>query len=170
MQAQKNLCLHRAWRLSVVFLMNHLDIKTQAQIFSLLVQVDRQSATMWTSIRRIIQLINAFEKKIENRAHAAALNFIHHNFGCIRKTLRVTLNMATGVADDLWTAEGAAAFFKTRHHQMIAFSEPPSVTAWLENAHGHFTAGGMDIRIASTFPPVFRPKIVPRSCSRLNST
>jgi hypothetical protein len=36
--------------------------------------------------------------------------------------------------------------------------------------HGHFTAGGMDIKIASTFPPVFSPKIVPRSCSRLNST
>jgi len=36
--------------------------------------------------------------------------------------------------------------------------------------HGHFTAGGMDIKIASTLPPVFRPKIVPRSCSRLNST
>lgn len=35
---------------------------------------------------------------------------------------------------------------------------------------GHFTSGGSDIRIASTLPPVFRPKIVPRSCSRLYST
>ena len=36
--------------------------------------------------------------------------------------------------------------------------------------HGHFTMGGMDDRIASTLPPVFRPNVVPRSYSRLNST
>jgi len=29
--------------------------------------------------------------------------------------------------------------------------------------YGHFTSGGMDERIESTLPPVFRPKIVPRS-------
>lgn len=37
-------------------------------------------------------------------------------------------------------------------------------------AHGHFTSGGSDIRIASMLPPVIRPNLVPRSCSRLNST
>lgn len=30
-------------------------------------------------------------------------------------------------------------------------------------SQGHFTLGGMDERIESTLPPVFRPKIVPRS-------
>jgi hypothetical protein len=32
-----------------------------------------------------------------------------------------------------------------------------------EDAHGHFTRGGMELRIDSTFPPVRRPKVVPRS-------
>jgi hypothetical protein len=36
--------------------------------------------------------------------------------------------------------------------------------------YGHFTKGGMDDRIESTFPPVLSPKMVPRSYSRLNST
>ena len=31
------------------------------------------------------------------------------------------------------------------------------------NAQGHITRGGSDIRIASGFPPVLRPKAVPRS-------
>jgi hypothetical protein len=30
-------------------------------------------------------------------------------------------------------------------------------------AQGHFTMGGMEERIDSTLPPVFKPKIVPRS-------
>jgi len=35
---------------------------------------------------------------------------------------------------------------------------------------GQRTSGGIEERIESTFPPVFRPKIVPRSYNRLNST
>jgi hypothetical protein len=35
--------------------------------------------------------------------------------------------------------------------------------------HGHFTTGGSDDRIDSTLPPVRKPKMVPRSYSRLNS-
>ncbi len=31
------------------------------------------------------------------------------------------------------------------------------------NLYGHFTVGGMDDKIESTLPPVFSPKIVPRS-------
>ncbi len=37
---------------------------------------------------------------------------------------------------------------------------------WLitrEITQGHFTNGGMEERIESTLPPVFNPKIVPRS-------
>ena len=29
--------------------------------------------------------------------------------------------------------------------------------------YGHFTSGGIELRIDSTFPPVFNPNIVPRS-------
>lgn len=36
--------------------------------------------------------------------------------------------------------------------------------------YGHFTTGGIEERIEVTLPPVFRPKVVPRSKSRLNST
>lgn len=28
---------------------------------------------------------------------------------------------------------------------------------------GHFTTGGMELRMLSTFPPVFKPNVVPRS-------
>jgi hypothetical protein len=30
-------------------------------------------------------------------------------------------------------------------------------------AYGHFTSGGIDDRMESTLPPVFSPKMVPRS-------
>jgi len=30
-------------------------------------------------------------------------------------------------------------------------------------SHGHFTSGGIEDRIDSTLPPVFKPKMVPRS-------
>ena len=45
---------------------------------------------------------------------------------------------------------------------------PPQVaTAVLAFArqfcHGHFTSGGMEERMESTLPPVFSPKMVPRS-------
>ena len=36
--------------------------------------------------------------------------------------------------------------------------------------YGQRTSGGILMRIASTLPPVFRPKSVPRSWIRLNST
>jgi NosR/NirI family transcriptional regulator, nitrous oxide reductase regulator len=42
----------------------------------------------------------------------------------------------------------------------LRIDTPGFGTAYLQ---GHFTAGGMEDRIESTFPPVFNPKIVPRS-------
>jgi hypothetical protein len=36
--------------------------------------------------------------------------------------------------------------------------------------YGHFASGGIDMRIASVLPPVYRPKAVPRSWIRMNST
>jgi hypothetical protein len=45
-------------------------------------------------------------------------------------------------------------------------SDGPRRTADLDAGrlpYGHFTTGGMEERIESTLPPVFSPKIVPRS-------
>src|SRR5579864_3775968 len=39
-----------------------------------------------------------------------------------------------------------------------------------KRTQAHFASGGSDIRMASMLPPVIRPNLVPRSCSRLNST
>jgi hypothetical protein len=33
----------------------------------------------------------------------------------------------------------------------------------MRSVQGHFTMGGMELRIDSTFPPVLRPNMVPRS-------
>ena len=38
------------------------------------------------------------------------------------------------------------------------------------NYYSHFASGGIDIKIASIFPPVSSPNFVPLSCSKLNST
>jgi len=38
-----------------------------------------------------------------------------------------------------------------------------SVNRGQVNGYGHFTSGGMEERMASTLPPVLRPKVVPRS-------
>ena len=55
---------------------------------------------------------------------------------------------------------------------LIILHTPPHPTLsplWVERAlfrsvlYGQPVSGGRDIRIASTLPPVFRPKMVPRS-------
>jgi len=40
---------------------------------------------------------------------------------------------------------------------------PPLRRNYGHALYGHLTRGGMDERIESTLPPVFRPKAVPRS-------
>ena len=56
-------------------------------------------------MRRFTRLTNGFSKKAENHAHMVSLNFMHYNFCRIHKTLRVTLAMAAGVTDRLWSVE-----------------------------------------------------------------
>ena len=53
-------------------------------------------------MRRFTRLTNAFSKKVENHAHAVALNFMYYNFVRIHQTTRVTPAMAAGVTDKLW--------------------------------------------------------------------
>jgi hypothetical protein len=46
--------------------------------------------------RRMTRLTNAFSKKVENHAHAIALDFLYYNFVRVHKTLKATPAMATG--------------------------------------------------------------------------
>ncbi len=64
--------------------------------------VERQNLTMRMSMRRFTRLTNAFSKKLENHAAAVALHYMHYNFARIRKTLRVTPAMQTGLTDYVW--------------------------------------------------------------------
>jgi IS1 family transposase len=71
--------------------------------------VERQNLTMRMSMRRMTRLTNGFSKKLENQAHAVALNFMHYNFARIHQTLRVTPAMEAGIADHVWSLEEIAA-------------------------------------------------------------
>lgn len=64
--------------------------------------VERANLTMRMHMRRFTRLTNAFSKKVENHAHAVALNFMYYNFVRIHKTLRMTPAMAAGVTKTLW--------------------------------------------------------------------
>jgi len=64
--------------------------------------VERQNLTLRMHIRRFTRLTNAFSKKVENHAHAFALNAMYYNFVKIHSSLRVTPAMAAGVTDRLW--------------------------------------------------------------------
>jgi hypothetical protein len=58
---------------------------------------------MRMQIRRLTRLTNAFSKKLENLKAAVALQFAHYNFVRVHQTLRVTLAMAAGLTDHLWS-------------------------------------------------------------------
>jgi hypothetical protein len=64
--------------------------------------VERSSLTMRMHMRRFTRLTSAFSKKVENHAHAVALQMMYYNFVRVHKTLRVTPAMEAGVADRLW--------------------------------------------------------------------
>jgi IS1 family transposase len=64
--------------------------------------VERQNLTMRMHMRRFTRLTNAFSKKVENHAHAVALNFMYYNFVRTHLTTRVTPAMAAGVTGKLW--------------------------------------------------------------------
>ena len=64
--------------------------------------VERSNLTMRMHMRRFSRPTNAFSKKVENLAHAAALHMMYYNFVHVHKTLRITPAMKAGVTDRLW--------------------------------------------------------------------
>jgi IS1 family transposase len=63
---------------------------------------ERANLTMRMHMRRFTRLTNAFSKKVENHAHAVALNFMYYNFVRIHSSVRMTPAMAAGVTSKLW--------------------------------------------------------------------
>jgi IS1 family transposase len=65
--------------------------------------VERQNLNIRMENRRMTRLTNAFSKKVENHTHQLAINFAHHNFSRVHRTLRCTPAMAAGVVSELWS-------------------------------------------------------------------
>jgi IS1 family transposase len=65
--------------------------------------VERQNLNIRMESRRMTRLTNAFSKKVENHCHQTAINFAHHNFSRIHRTLRCTPAMAAGVTSTVWS-------------------------------------------------------------------
>ncbi len=63
-------------------------------------------------MRRFTRLTNAFSKKVENHAHAFALNAMYYNFVRIHTTLKVTPAMAAGVTNKLWEMKDLVALIE----------------------------------------------------------
>lgn len=67
--------------------------------------VERQNITMLMNMRRFTRLTDAFSKKVGNLGYALALHYMYYNFARVHKTLGMTLAMAAGIADHVWTME-----------------------------------------------------------------
>jgi hypothetical protein len=65
--------------------------------------IERQNLTIRMQLRRFTRPTNAFSKKLENLKAALALLFAWYNFCRIHSSLRVTLAMAAGLSDYVWT-------------------------------------------------------------------
>ena len=64
--------------------------------------VERQNLTMRMGIRRFTRLTNAFSKRIDKHAAAAALHVMYYNFCRLHQTLKITPAMAAGLTDRVW--------------------------------------------------------------------
>jgi hypothetical protein len=60
---------------------------------------------MRTQMRHFIRLTNGFSNKVDNLRHAVMLYFMHHDFGWIHQTLRVTPALEAGVTDHIWSID-----------------------------------------------------------------
>ena len=57
---------------------------------------------------------DAFSKKFESHCHALALYFVYYNFVRIHKSLKVSLAMAAGLTDKLWSREEVIALIEAK--------------------------------------------------------
>ena len=73
-------------------------------------------------MRPFTRLTNAFSKKVDNHLHALSLRFGVYNFVRQHKTLRMSLAMAAGVSDRLWSMEDIA--------ELVAARAPKPGQAW----------------------------------------
>ena len=67
--------------------------------------IERSNLTLRMDSRRFTRLTNAFSKKLENHAHAVALDYTHYNWCRIHKSLRVTPAIEAGLTDHVWSLE-----------------------------------------------------------------
>ena len=70
--------------------------------------VGRQNITMRMNMTEFTRLTNAFSKKVQNHAHAVALQFMYYNWVRIHKTLRTTPAMAAGLSQSHWSVQDLA--------------------------------------------------------------
>lgn len=88
--------------------------------------VERQNLNIRMSNRRMTRLTNAFSKKVENHVHQLAINFAHHNFVRIHRSLRCTPAMAAGIVSSPWDV---ADLVRYTEEQEIMSSWPLAQTA-----------------------------------------
>jgi hypothetical protein len=56
--------------------------------------------------KRLTRLTYAFSKKWDNLKAALALHFAHYNFCRVHGSLRITVAMAAGITDHVWSLDG----------------------------------------------------------------
>jgi len=69
-------------------------------------------------MRRYTRLSKGFSRKVENHASAVALNYFAYNFFQIHRKLRMTLAMAAGVTNRLWSAEDLVALCESEEQRL----------------------------------------------------
>lgn len=86
--------------------------------------VERANLTMRMHMRRFTRLTNAFSKKVENHAHAVALNFMFYNFCKIHLSLRVTPAMEAKISDHVWSMEEVVMMADTMPKKVVTENRP----------------------------------------------
>ena len=76
--------------------------------------VERHNLNMRMGMCRFARLTNALSKKLENQLHMLSLNFVHHNFCRIHKSLREPPATAVGVTSTLRDMEWIVSLIDAR--------------------------------------------------------
>lgn len=79
--------------------------------------IERPNLTKRMSMRRFTRLTNAFSKKLMTMSS----DFMYYNFARTHQTLGVTLAMAAGVSDHVWSIEEMVKLLDTPHRNSVVF-------------------------------------------------